>query len=210
MSASQGREGRKSTRTRLGRLGAALAVSGLHLAVGAGPAQACHIHHRDEARDLAPSHANPDNGARDFQNLMHLLQQVKDQAAASQAAPPVTTTSATTAKAPAAEILPTATAASGPRMPVIAAGDVIAPPVTHPTVANWHQGQASHCPPPPPPCSGPMTSGGSTSSGSSPKAPLAPPAAQTLPTPEPSTILTASLLAGGFAWRRRSSRRPQP
>ncbi len=183
MSASQGREGR--TRARLGWLGAAVAASGLHVAAGASPALACHIaQHAPAPQGLR---ATADNPAQDYQNLMNLWNQVKaqNQAAEAAATKSVTTTSATSpARSPAAEVLPTATAT--------------------PTVANWHQAQPSTCTPPPPTCTCSVPTG--TTSPSSAPIPLTPPAAQTLPTPEPSTLLTALLLAGGLAWRRRSGR----
>ncbi len=209
MSASQGRERRTAARTRLGWLGAALAASGLHASTGAAPALACHIAHHASAQQPATAAAQGlqapvTNPAQDYRNLMHLCQQVKDQNAAAQA--PTTPVTTTSAQAPAAEILPTATTTAAPTAPTTA---VVASPVAAPTVANWHQNQPSTCtPPPPPPCSGSIPTGGTGGANppASPSISLTPPAAQTLQTPEPSTLLTALLLAGGLAWRRRSAR----
>ncbi len=182
MIASHGR----ARRTGPARPLAALAASGLLVVSGAGTARACHITHHARPQPHAEAAELPTGTA---------------------AARPValTPTSYLPPVTPPAVLTPRPTAVAAPVVP--AAQQLPSAPPT-PTVESWDTDHPTGCTPtPPPPRAGAMPPQHGLVK---PPAPLSLPAAlQVLPTPEPSTIVSALALAGAFAWGRRRQARPR-
>ncbi len=198
MTATQGREGRR----RRPWLTTTLAAAGFCLAAATDrPAQACHITHNKPktttaaAQAITPSTPAPATSTDTPQQAMTRFMKAWNDATKPEAqviAPTVVPTSTTPAPATTKPV----------------AAQVITPPAA-PSVQNYQQATSTPVTPPTPTCASTHspTAAGQTIT---PPSPLQPPSAllnpgpTPTPAPEPSTILSAIVLVGAFAWRRRA------